>query len=177
MKRFAARLLGAAIFTAALVIATAPAPALAVGQTPAGMHIRSPLRYVNLVYNFSTTANITAQVLGVCPPGGGVVKDVVLGQAAAGVGGTSWTATPKKNGTALVSTPGGFTLAAGANKATNVANTPAAFTNPSGGTRPILDAAQVKCAGGELVTTDITLSGTYSTAVTGSVVVRIEPNF
>jgi hypothetical protein len=173
MKRIV--LLAIAALAAVLVLSTGIASA--VGATASGMHAKSALRYHVQSYTFSTTAAITNATIGVCPPGGAVLRDVVLGQNAVGVGGTSWTATPKKNGTALVSTPGGFTLAAGTNKATNVARAPVVLANPTGGTRPVLDAAQVKCTGGEVISNDITLTGTYTGAVTGSVQLFLEPNW
>jgi hypothetical protein len=175
MKKLFTAALGAACL-ALFALAPVAAEAQSTGATAGYFKKQSPLRYHFQEFQFSTTANLTAQVAGVVPPGGAILKDVVLLQAAAGVGGTSWTATPKKNGTALVSTPGGFTLAAGANKATNTALSPfGAMTNPSGGTRPVLDLAQVSTSGGESITVDVTLTGVYSTAVTGSVLLVFEP--
>jgi hypothetical protein len=80
------------------------------------------------------------------------------------VAGHHWTATPKKNGTALVSTAGGFTLAASTNKTANTAKAPIVLTLPTGGTRAVIDAAQAKCSGGDVITTDVTLTGTYASA-------------
>lgn len=100
---------------------------------------RSVMRQQVFTYTFSTTSSISGALVGVLPQQGMILKDVVVAQAGAGVGGTSWTATPKRDGTALVSTPGGFTLAAGASKATNTAGSPlGALSLPSGGTRPVI---------------------------------------
>lgn len=171
MRRFSLPLFA----LAALLLATST---LAAGPTPSEMHPKSPLRYVAHPVTFSTTANVTAQVIGACPVGGGVVKDVVLVQAAAGVGGTSWTAVPKKNGTAIASTDGVIALADGANKSVNTAAAPIALAKPAGATRPVLKTdGTATCSGGDVLTVDITLTGSYSTAVTGAVYLLIEPNW
>jgi hypothetical protein len=172
MKRILGIALGAALALAAL----APVSTSAIGPGPAMFPPKSPLRYVTHPITFSTTANLTAQVVGMCPIGGGIVKDVILVQAAAGVGGTSWTATPKKNGTAIDTTDGVIALTDGANKSVNTGNAPIALAKPTGATRPALKTdGTASCVGGDVFTIDITLSGTYSTAVTGAVYLLIEP--
>ena len=138
---------------------------------------RSPLRYVTQTYAFTTTATITDASVSVCPPGGATLRDVILVQHIAGVGGTSWTATPLIVNVSTMTTPGGFTLAAGADKSTNVAARPITLTNPTGGTRPVLDPTKVTCTGGDVISMTITLSGSYSTAVQGMVVLLWDPKF
>lgn len=155
-----------------------PSIATAAGGTAAQMPRKTPLRYTVQSYVFSTTANITGAGVGVCPPGGAILKDVIVAQNVAGVGGTSWVAQPRKNGTALASTPGGWTLAAATNKSTNVATSGLVTLGlAAGGTRPVLDATAVKCAGGEVISVDVTLTGTYGTAVQGVVQLFWEPNY
>lgn len=157
MKKMLSLAVAAALLLSAM-------PAAAVGPVSASyMHPKSPLRYKVLGGTFSATADVTATLLGVCPPGGAKVKDVVISQAAAGVAGLSWTITPKKSGTSIVTTAGGFTLAAGANKVTNLTNRPVTLSLPTGGTRPILDATKVACAGGEAFSFDVDLVGVYAT--------------
>jgi hypothetical protein len=170
----------AAVLVAAVTLFATPALAqsspASSGASASYFKKQTPLRYHMVELPFSTTANLVAQVAGVVPPGGAILKDVILLQAAAGVGGTSWVATPKTNGVSFMTTPGGFTVAAGANKATNAAGSPfGAMANPTGGTRPVLDLTKVSLSGGESITVDITLTGTYSTAVTGSVLLVFEP--
>ena len=150
------------------------------GSTPAGVIGKSPLRYIRQVFPFSTTASLTAQVMGMVPAGGAKLKEVNLLQAAAGVGGTSWKATPKVNGTALCSTDGVIALSDGANKAVNTGNVggPPSIAKPAGATRPVIKVdGTASAAGGAAVTVDITLTGVYSTAVTGAVELLWESNY
>jgi hypothetical protein len=129
---------------------------------------KSPNRYLRQTYQVSTTANVTAAPVGIVPPGGAKLKDVVIAQAAAGVGGTSWKATPKVNGTALCSTDPVLSLSDGANKSVNAGNVggPVAIAKPAGATRPVIKVdGTASAAGGAAVTVDITLTGVYSTAV------------
>jgi hypothetical protein len=148
---------------AALVAALASVALAAGAGTSKNFDARSPLRYDVVPYAVSGTASVTAYPLGTCPPGGAILRDIIVSQTTAGVAGHHWVATPKKNGTALVTTSPGFTLAAGAAKTTNVLVRPVLLTNPTGGTRPVLDAAQVTCAEGDVFTTDVTLTGVYAT--------------
>lgn len=123
---------------------------------------KSPLRYHVLRYTFSTTANIVGATVGTLPPGGAVLRDVVITQIGAGVGGTSWTATPKRATLALSSTDGGFTLAAGALKTTNTAASPmGSLTNPTGGTRPVVK-GHVAATGTVTITAGITAAQTVT---------------
>ena len=121
----------------------------------------NPQRYHAVRYTFSgSTASISGAPVGVLPQANMRLVDVQISQASAGVGGTSWTATPKRNGTALVSTPGGFTLAAGATKATNVSGSPfGAIALPTGGTRPVISkqasATQTVTVGADLAADDV----------------------
>jgi hypothetical protein len=172
------RIIGIALCAALALAVLVPSPALAIGGTPAGMHPKTPLRYVPLRLLFSTTANITASAIGACPPGGAKVKDIVLSQAAAGAGGTSWSAIVKKNGTTISTAEGVIALSDGANKAVNTAAAPIAIAKPTGATRPALKTdGTASCVGGDSFTVDITLTGVYGTAVTGSVTANLEPNF
>lgn len=109
---------------------------------PASIPARSPVRYFTCIYNFSTTASITGTPACILPADGMVLKDVAVSQVSAGEGGTSWVATPKRGATALVSTAGGFTLAAGALKSTNTSVSPVrSMSLPTGGTRPVVKRA------------------------------------
>lgn len=150
------------------------------GQTAAGYDPRSPLRYVKQLFRFSTTSNLTAQVMGMVPAGGAVLKDVVLSQVVAGTGGTSWKATPKVNGVALCTTDGVIALTDGANASVNQGHPnrggPPMLTKPAGATRPVIKRdATPSPWGGEAVTIDITLTGVYSGAVSGMVELAWEP--
>lgn len=172
MKRFLSAVLGAA-----LLLALVPATAVA-GSTSQYFHAKSPLRYHVQTYTFSTTATITDATVGVVPPGGATLRCVVLSQNAAGVGGTSWVAVPKIGTDELTTTDGGFTLAGGAGLTTGNANCPAgAITNPTGGTAPTITVANATQTGGQLVKMTITLTGTYGTAVSGSVQLFWEPRY
>jgi hypothetical protein len=162
---------------AALALALIPTAAHA-GATSQYMAPKSPLRYHVMRYTFSITANVTAAVVGVIPPGGATLKCIVVSQAAAGEGGTSWVAIPKIGSTQLTDADGGFTLAATANKATSSNPCPmGVLTLPTGGTRPVITAAQAYQSGGQIVTVDVTLTGSYSTAVTGSITLYYEPRW
>lgn len=162
---------------AALVVALLPSAAQA-GASSQYMHAKSPLRYHAMRYVFSTTSSITGAVVGVIPPGGATLKCVVVSQSAAGEGGTSWVAIPKIGTTQLTDADGGFTLAAGANKVTSSAACKMGeLTNPTGGTRPVITTAQAYQSGGQIVTIDVTLTGSYSTAVSGSVTLYYEPRW
>lgn len=170
MKRYLAAALGAA-----LLLALAPSSAVA-GTTSQYMQPKSPLRYHVQTYTFSTTTNITGATVGVVPPGGHVLRCVVLSQNVAGVAGTSWVAIPKIGTDELTTTDGGFTLAAGAGKTTSNADCKmGALANPTGGTVPTITTANATQTGGQLVTMDITLTGSYSGAVSGSVQLFWEP--
>lgn len=173
MKRFVIAAL------AALSLLVQPAVAIPPSSTGYYTHPKSPLRYVIQTFTFSTTANISASQVGVVPPSGATLVDIVVAQSAAGVGGTSWVATPKINGVALDTTDGGFTLAAGANKSTNtVLSKMGALTNPAGGTRPVIKTDGTATAtGGQLITMDVTLTGTYTGAVTGTVTLYFLPKY
>ncbi len=119
-----------------LSILLLPAAALAQPNLQNG---RSVQRHQVFTYSFSTTSNISGALVGVLPQSGMVLRDVIVVQSDAGVGGTSWVATPKRATVALDSTDGGFTLAAGALKATNTAASPLeVLPLPSGGTRPAI---------------------------------------
>lgn len=157
MKRSLTALLGAA-----LLLAFAPAPTFAAGTTSQFFHSKSPLRYFPCTYTFSTTASVTAAQVCVLPPGGAILRDVVVYQNAAGTGGTSWTAAPKRATVALTSTNGGFTLAAGASKVTNAAlSKMGALTNPTGGTRPVLS-GDVAATGTVTITAGISAGQTVT---------------
>lgn len=145
------------------------------GSTSQFMHPKSPLRYHCIRFQFSTTATLTASVMGALPAAA-KIKDIVVTQAAAGVGGTSFAVTVKKNGTSVCSTDAVIALADGANKNVNLAASPmGAIAKPTGATRPVLDATKASCSQGDVFTADITLTGSYSTAVTGAVCVYLEP--
>jgi hypothetical protein len=127
------------------ILALVAAPALAqvspkVVPADSVFGVKSPLKYHVIRCPIAvTTANITGQLCGALPPGGAALKDVVIVQSAAGVGGTSWVATPKRATVALTSTNGGFTLAAGASKAINTAKSPmGAMAAVTGGTRAVI---------------------------------------
>jgi hypothetical protein len=168
MNKILSGAIGAALLVACLVLA---APARAGGPSAAVFPPKSPLRYHVLRYSFSTTTNITDAIVGALPPGGAVLKDVVITQFAAGTGGTSWVVTPKRAAASLCSTDGGFTLAAGASKVTNSAKSPmGAFTNPTGGTRPVISgdvaaSGTATIASGLTATEKITIQGVDFTAV------------
>ena len=112
--------LGAALVVACLIAV----PARAAGPSANLFPAKSPLRYHTLRYNFSTTSSITAGVLGALPPGGCVIKDIVVTQSTAGSGGTSWAADVKRNEISVASTNGAFTQAAADGKVTNVLASP-----------------------------------------------------
>lgn len=154
------RILSAALILAALVF-TAP-PARAGGGAASLLPAKSPLRYLVIRCQFSTTASTTGTLCGTLPPGGAILRDVVITQNAAGVGGTSWIITPKRNAVALTSTNGGFTLAAGASKSTNVNAAPmGTLTNPTGGTRPVI-AGDAQASGTITVTAGIAAAETVT---------------
>jgi hypothetical protein len=178
MKRFIGIALGAALVLAAITTA-APARADVTNQK---FDQRSPLRFIPLFVNVGGTSSVTGTLVGVAP-GPGKIVDIQLGQAAVGVGGTSWTATVKKNGTAVCSTNGVVALASGANVSLNSSTDPdlgwtAALALPSGATRPILNVdSTVTVAKGDVITVDITNTGAYSTAFVGQVKVLINPAY
>jgi hypothetical protein len=150
------------------------------GSTAGGVIGKSPLRYIKQILLVTTTANVTGAPVGVVPPGGAKLKDVTIAQAAAGVGGTSWKATPKVAGTALLSTDPVLALSDGANKSVNVGNTggPPAIAKPAGATRGVIKVdGTAAAAGGAVVTVDIVLTGTYSTAVACIVELLWESNY
>jgi hypothetical protein len=126
---------------------------------------RSTSRYMIMNYTFSaTTSDITDALVGVLPPGM-ILRDVVVAQASAGTGGTSWVAIPKKAGNALTSTNGGFTQAAGSSKVTNTAASPLrALSLPSGGTRPVI---QKTANASGTVTVQAALSNNETTTICG----------
>jgi len=158
-----------------LAAITLAAPASA-GTTSQYFNPKSPLRYNVCSYTFSTTATITDAIVCVLPPGGAILKDVVLAQNAAGDG-TSWAVTAKRGTAALLSTGGGFTSAAGTLKTTNAAASPmGALTNPTGGTQPVVQ-GDVHASGtvtiadalaaGEIVTIDGVAFTTVASGATG----------
>lgn len=127
MKTFLRSILAAALLTGT-----------AFAATPNLSNAKSPIRYRVISYPFSTTASLAGVAIAQLQPGM-VLKDVVLVQNAAGVGGTNWTATPKKTAIAMVSTAGGWTLAAGASKVTNAAGSPIQTLGAgTGATRPVI---------------------------------------
>lgn len=142
---------GIRLLAALAICSVAPAPA----------HAAAPSKFQMFEYQFdNATSSITGAPLGVLARSGMRLVDVQLSQASAGAGGTSWTATPKRNGTALTSTNGGFTLAAGAGKSSNVAGSPmGSLTNPTGGTRPVIQgsvaATQTVTVGADLAADDV----------------------
>lgn len=140
-----------------LVLISAAIAAILAGPADAAdaRNPRSPSRYLVLNYPFSTTTSISGARVAVLPAGMKLAC-VVVCQNAAGTGGTSWAATPRANGTALVSTAGGFTLAAGASKVTSSARCPLGeISLPSGGTRPVI-AGNVNATGTITVSASIT---------------------
>lgn len=167
---------------AALAALTLAATALADG-TNQTFDQRSPLKYVTCAVNVGATASATGVVLcGVQAPG--KIVDLQLYQAAVGVGGTSWSVALVKNATTVTSTAGVLALAGGVNTFVQTAASPdvAAFGSvalPTGATRPILSttAATVAVARGDVLTINVTNSGTYSTAFTGQVRVLIDPTY
>lgn len=174
MKRFTS-----IILVAALALFAAPAFADGTNQ---GFDPRSPLKYVTCAVNVGATASATGVVLCGVQAAGRIV-DVQLYQAAVGVGGTSWSVALNKNGSAVTTTAGVLALASGTYKfvqtaaSPDIANGLAAVALPSGATRPILSAtaATVTVARGDVLTVDVTNSGTYSTAFSGQVRVLIDP--
>lgn len=164
------------LFAALLSLALA-GPAFA-GVSSSYLHVKSPLRYQVQRYSFSITASVTGAVVGVVPPGGAVLKDVVVTQVTAGEGGTSWVAIPKIGTDQLTTTDGGFTLAAGDGLVTNVSGSKmATLTAPAGATRPTITAANATQSGGQVVLIDVTLTGVYTTAVVGIVELYWEPKY
>ena len=174
MKRIVSLALGAAL---ALALSVSPARADVTNQR---FDQRSPLRFIPMAATVGATSTTTGIVVGVVS-GPGAIVDIQLGQAATGTGGTNWTATVKKNGTSVCTTDGVLALASGANKSVNSSTDPdlgwtAALALPTGATRPILkvDGTQL-VAKGDLITVDITNSGAYSPAFSGTVKVVINP--
>lgn len=176
MKRFTSIILAAAL-------ALFAAPALADG-TNQSFDPRSPLKYITCSVNVGATASATGIVLcGVQAPGR--IVDIQLYQAAAGVGGTSWSVALLKNVTTVTTTAGVLALAGGVNTfvqtaaSPDIANGLSAVALPSGATRPVLSttAATVTVARGDVLTINVTNSGTYSTAFSGQVRVLIDPAY
>lgn len=148
------------LLLALVLVAALPLAADAVSPNDA----RSSSRYLVIQYPFSTTASISGGNVATLPAGMRLV-DVVVYQNAAGTGGTSWVATPKRNTTALVSTAGGFTLAAGATKVTNSSPSPLGVLSlPSGGTRPVI--AKAASASGT-ITVSASITDGQSVTVAG----------
>jgi hypothetical protein len=144
-------------------------PAIALAAPTNAPSAKSPGRYFAVTCTFSTTANISGQFCGVLPQAGMVLKDVYVAQNTVGVGGTSWVATPKRAGVALVSTAGGWTLAAGSGLVTNTAASPLkALAAPTGATRPVIQknvfASQTTQAGTVVADNTVTIGGIVYTA-------------
>lgn len=167
MKRFSTAALGAVLVALCLFAA----PARAAGPSANVFPAKSPLRYVKISCPFAaTTSNITAQLCGALPPGGAILRDVVVIQNAAGAGGTSWVAAPKRATVALTSTNGGWTRAAGASKAINTAASPmGAMAAVTGGTRPVISgnvaATGTATFSTAVATNTLTVNGVTFTAV------------
>jgi hypothetical protein len=162
-------------------LVSAPLATLAIGETAASMHAKSPLRYVKCQMVLSAqTAGVTASHLcGIVAPG--VIKDVQAFQQIAGDG-TSWTINVLKNGTTVLATNGVLASATGANKAISVAKSPLRGGFPakgSGDTLPVLSAttSAYTVAAGDTLTVTTTVNGTYNSGFTGSIWVLIEPSF
>jgi hypothetical protein len=127
------------LLVAALAALSLLAPSLGSAGQSSSFAYKTPLRYHVCTYTFSTTADVVAANVCTLPPGGAILRDAVIYQVGAGVGGTSWVAGPKRATLALTSTNGGFTLAAGANRVTNVnGSRMGTLSNPTGGTRPVI---------------------------------------
>jgi hypothetical protein len=163
MKTLKKLLALAILFTASL--------ALAAPQLPS----KSTTRYYFLRYKVAApTSNVSGDLVGLLPAPGLVLKDVMVAQTAAGTTGTSWTATPKRNGVAMVSTPGGWTLAAGTGKVTNVLYAPMGQLGvATGGTRPVIQKlvyASTTVQAGTVVAGDtVTIGGVvYTAAASGN---------
>lgn len=102
------------------------------------------------------------------------VVDVVAVQTQAGVGGTSFTYDIQKNGVSILSTLGGFTLAGGANIATDAKGE---LSVPVGVTRPVLKKdATIFLKKGDNLTIVHTVTGTYTTAAQVAITAVIDPD-
>ena len=148
-----------------------PGLALAAPQLP----IKSTTRYYVLTYQVAgPTQSVSGYPVGVLPAAGMVLKDVYVTQTAAGTTGTSWTATPKRNTVAMVSTPGGWTQAGGTGHTANTAVSPfGAVTVATGGTRPVIQklvyASQTVQAGTVVAGNTVTIGGVvYTAAASGN---------
>ena len=146
----------------ALVALLAASAVLAAPALPAN----SSTRYYTCSANLSMTVDASGQLVCLLPAAPGMVlKDVVVAQSVAGDG-TSWVITPKRNGTALVTTNPGFTAAAGATKVTNVSGSPlGTLSAPTGATRPVIKkttaATQTITVGAGLAAADVVTIGGY----------------
>lgn len=106
-------------------------------------------------------------------PLSGKIVDIIIGQSYAGVGGTSYTVTLAKNGTAVCSTNAVVALAGGANAATDALG---ALTVPTGWTRPVLKTdSTIWVKKGDVLSLTTTVSGTYTTSANLSLIVLIDP--
>lgn len=141
-------------------------PAISPGSPAHYVPMSSPL--------FLTAANgVTARF--VYPFAGGArLVDMLVHQADAGVGGTSYTVDVKNvAGTSLLATLPVSTLASGASKGTDAKGDVAL---PSGWTRPVLKTdATVTVAKGDRLNVSTVETGTYSTHATVVVVLVFEP--
>ena len=181
MKKLLAAALGAAIVTAAILVAT---PVLAGGSTASYMHPKSSLRYRCLQGTYSgSTTSLTGQVLGTVPPGRHVLKCVEVSQTATGTA-TAGTVTidPKlsTSTTSLLSTSAQVATSTGANKTIDNAACPMPSIDPgntstTGVQLPVINSTLATAKGGEVATFDATLAGTYTVAPSGIVRLCFEP--
>ena len=114
------------------------------------------------------TGTLSAVMLGAWPfrqqgMANAKIVDVIISQATAGTAGTSWTVNVKKNGTTVLATNGVMALASGANAKVDAKAEAGAV--PSGATRPVLKTdGTVLLTKGDVVSWDLTVSGTYTGA-------------
>jgi len=149
----------------------------------------SAVRYVYLEMTFQQTAAVTAWGVGCWPVSQAVrtqsgvastalqtlgkVVDVIIYQAAVGVGGTSVTCNILKNGTTIFTTNGVIALASGV----AAIDAKGELAVPTGATRPVLKTdSTVLCKKGDVFALTTTVTGTYTTAPNLGIIVVVDPN-